>query len=368
LTAALPFTGERFTPEVRGAIWYEHWHRYCAALGAAAGKRVLDAACGEGYGSGLLAQVAAGVTAVDIDAGAIAHASQRYRDRANLRYLQASCTALPLPSASVDLIVSFETIEHLVEQDAMLDEFRRVLAGDGVLIISSPNKAIYSEQSGQTNHFHVRELSREELSAMLATRFPAQAWYGQRVSSHSLLWADGAGAGSDTDLIALKGARVETLSQPAAPMYFVVACGADGVTLPRLASLSLFDDGEQSLYRDYERALLAEKRLYWDELDARKIAQQRLEQAVAVTNQLGSARQREEALAARIPQLEAELARCGREFTRVEGELVDARRAHRQAADECTHLLGRLRYRESARGWLRWPLARARQWIGGRLA
>jgi hypothetical protein len=55
LTAPLPFTGERFTPELRGAIWYEHWHRYCVTLFAARGQRVLDAACGEGYGSWLLA-------------------------------------------------------------------------------------------------------------------------------------------------------------------------------------------------------------------------------------------------------------------------------------------------------------------------
>jgi DNA repair exonuclease SbcCD ATPase subunit len=149
-------------------------------------------------------------------------------------------------------------------------------------------------------------------------------------------------------------------------MYFVVACAAEGVTLPRLPSLSLFDDGEQSLYRDYERALLAEKRLYWDELDARNIAQQRLDQAIAVSNELGSARQREEALAARVPQLESELARCAREFTRVDTELVQARRAHREAADECGQMRERLLYRESARGWLRWPLMRARQLIGGR--
>jgi SAM-dependent methyltransferase len=285
LIASLPFTGERFTPEVRGAIWYEHWHRYCAVLDAAAGKRVLDAACGEGYGGGLLASVAVTVTAIDVDADAIAHASRRYREHSNLHYLRASCAALPLPSASIDLIVSFETIEHLVEQDAMLDEFRRVLAEEGALIISSPNKAIYSDESGQSNHFHVRELSRAELAAMLVTRFPVQAWYGQRVSACSLLWADEAAADSGAQLIAMKGPRVEALERPASPMHFVVACGAEGVTLPRLPSLSLFDDGEQSLYRDYEGALLAEKRLSWDELDARKIAQQRLDQAVAVSNE-----------------------------------------------------------------------------------
>src|SRR5262249_3120187 len=120
---ALVFTGERFTPESRGAIWYEHWHRYCAAVPIARGLRVLDAACGEGYGSALLAQKAATVIGVDIEADAIAHANARYR-MPNLTYVWASVTALPLAPASIDMIVSFETIEHLREQRAMLAEFR----------------------------------------------------------------------------------------------------------------------------------------------------------------------------------------------------------------------------------------------------
>ena len=81
----LTFTGERFTPEVRGPIWYEHWHRYAVAVPAAAGLRVLDAACGEGYGSALLARTAAHVVGLDVDAEAVAHARERYA-RANLRF------------------------------------------------------------------------------------------------------------------------------------------------------------------------------------------------------------------------------------------------------------------------------------------
>ena len=73
-TASLTFTGERFLPEVRGAIWYEHWHRYAAVAPLARGKRVLDAACGEGYGSFLLAQPAQRVIGVDVAPEAIAHA------------------------------------------------------------------------------------------------------------------------------------------------------------------------------------------------------------------------------------------------------------------------------------------------------
>ncbi|HET7780116.1 MAG TPA: class I SAM-dependent methyltransferase, partial [Rudaea sp.] len=122
---SLEFTGERFTPECVREIWYEHWHRYVFARAFTQGRRVLDAACGEGYGSALLARFADHVVGVDSDAASIRHATQRYA-RANLAYVRASVTDLPLADASVDLVVSFETVEHLEAQAAMLAEFRRV--------------------------------------------------------------------------------------------------------------------------------------------------------------------------------------------------------------------------------------------------
>ena len=352
MSAPLQFTGERFTPECNGAIWYEHWHRYCAVLPAAAGKRVLDGACGEGYGSMLLAGAAATVVGIDIDSAAIGHATARYAHRANLGFIQGSCAALPLPDASVDLVVSFETIEHLTEQEAMLAEFRRVLVPEGVLIISSPNKAIYSEETGYANHFHVRELTREELAAALARSFPQQAWYGQRALAHSLIWAERAAGGAlSAELVALTARGVEPLEAPAPPVYFIVVCGGERAALPRLSALSLFDDGAQSLYRDYERALLAEKRLYWDEVDARKIAQERLEEAIRAVNELSSARQREDALRQLTADLRGELERTQKAYANVNGALAEAQ--------------SRLRFRESWRGWARWPVHRLRGSIVG---
>lgn len=358
LTASLPFTGERFTPEIRGAIWYEHWHRYCAVLPAAKGRRVLDVACGEGYGSMLLAGVAAEVTGVDVDAAAIGHAVARYGERANLRYVQGSCTALPLAEASVDLVVSFETIEHLSGQEAMLAEFRRVLTPGGVLVISSPNKPVYSDETGLVNAFHVRELTREELSAMLGAHFPRQAWYGQRVLAHSLLWAERRDGPRAAELVALDGDNARLLDVPAPAMYFVVVCGAEDAALPELPALSVFDDGAQSLYRDYERALLAEKRLYWDEVDARKVAEERLAQLIGAVNDLASSRQREAAIGARVEALEAELSRTQRSFTQTSGALAHAKM---RLAD----VDAKLAYRESWIGWLRWPLSRLRQRFAG---
>ena len=342
LTAALPFTGERFTPETLGAIWYEHWHRYCAALPLAQGKRVLDCACGEGYGSWLLAGAASAVTGVDIDDAAIAHATTRYGERSNLAFVHGSCTQLPLADASVDLVVSFETIEHIAEQEAMLAEFARVLDPRGALVISSPNKAVYAHDADASNHFHVRELDRDELASALAKHFPQQLWYGQRVLAHSLLWAETVPDERAAQWIALADRRVDALDVPAPPMYFVVICGAGEAALPRLPALSVFDDGVQSLYRDYQRALLEEKRLYWEEINARRIAAQRLQETVMAVNDLASVRQCVQGLDARVATLQGELSRL---------------------AADLSMTASRLNYRESWRGWARWPLARLRRFI-----
>jgi len=358
--SSLTFTGERFTPEVRGAIWYEHWHRYAVAVPAAAGLRVLDAACGEGYGSALLARTAAHVTGLDVDAGAIAHARERYA-RANLVFEPGPVTAIPLPDASIDLVVSFETIEHLAGQREMLAEFRRVLTARGALILSSPNRPVYNESGGEPNHFHVKELDRGELRALLDPVFPRQAWHAQRVSAHSLLWSEGAREGA-VAFDALADDVAQRRAEPAPPMYFVVACGSAEAPLPTLPALSVFDDGALSLWRDYARALERERELAWDEIDARKVAEDRLAELVREVNALASERQKTGALRERVASLEAALAAAQQEQAQqhaaFEAELARERMGHAETR-------ARLAYRESAAGWARWPLARARRRLTG---
>ncbi|MGB5290998.1 MAG: class I SAM-dependent methyltransferase, partial [Lysobacterales bacterium] len=92
MSDSLEFTGERFTPECEREIWYEHYHRYALASRWCIDKHTLDAACGEGYGSSMLARSAASVEGVDISPEAIEHARQRYGQQQNVNFQVADCT------------------------------------------------------------------------------------------------------------------------------------------------------------------------------------------------------------------------------------------------------------------------------------
>ena len=173
------FTGERFLPGyMDGSIDLQHIHRYSFALQFVLGKTVLDIACGEGYGSELLGQAASEVIGVDIDDTIVDVARKRYT-RPNLSFRKGSATAIPLEDRSVDVIVSFETIEHLADQNTFWCEIKRVLKKAGVLIISSPNRDVYNQERPSKNPFHVRELSREELVYELSQRFSYHQLFSQ---------------------------------------------------------------------------------------------------------------------------------------------------------------------------------------------
>ena len=187
-------TGERFLPSItRSSTGLEHYHRYLAAAAAVRGKRVLDIACGEGYGSFMLAQAAAHVYGADIDRETVVLASRKYGGRDNLDFLAAACGSLPLGDDSVDCVVSFETIEHIHEQQEFLREVKRVLAPGGMLIASSPNRTPYNAHHDD-NHFHEEELEKEEFRALLAEHFAHVELAQQQALYMSLLSASGGGA------------------------------------------------------------------------------------------------------------------------------------------------------------------------------
>ncbi len=172
----LDYDGERMVPErAHARTFWEHVGRYRFARRHAAGRRVLDVACGEGYGAAALAKAGAReVVGVDLSEAACAHARRKYG--LDARAGDAQC--LPLSDRSVDLVVSFETIEHVARPAAFLDECARVLGPAGTLIVSTPNRPVYSGD-GASNPFHVVEFDRGEFLAALAGRFEDVALYTQ---------------------------------------------------------------------------------------------------------------------------------------------------------------------------------------------
>ncbi len=229
------FTGERYVPTEQGRIRLEHFHRYGIIRKIVTDKDVLDIACGEGYGSSLISSVARSIVGVDISDAAIHHASSTY-SASNLKFRQGSATQIPEADASFDVIVSFETIEHLAEQEQMLAEIRRVLRPNGCLVISSPNRPVYSEESGEANHFHVKELDFKEFDNLLRAQFLCIEYYGQRISMGSVIqplsgslevfkaWHD--------DGVALQ-LGTGTLTDP---MYFVAVCGSNASSISSLGA------------------------------------------------------------------------------------------------------------------------------------
>lgn len=265
MKSELPFTGERFVPGTKGEIWIEHWHRYHFAARWARGKRVLDVACGEGYGSALLARTAAHVTGVDLSEQAIGHAKKAYASLANVEFMRAPCTQLPVADASIDVAVTFETLEHIAEQDAFLDELARVLAPGGVLVLSCPNKLEYSDKRSFSNEFHVKELYRAELEKLVAARFPHADWYGQRPTFFSLIApeqdlppGEGPGKGSvQPQLVEVSESSPDRPSSTLSnPLYFIVVAGRDPAALAETApALSVLADRDDWVHRDYEKVM-----------------------------------------------------------------------------------------------------------------
>jgi ubiquinone/menaquinone biosynthesis C-methylase UbiE len=376
MVSDITFTGERFVPGCAGEIAYEHWHRYAFARRFAAAKRVLDAACGEGYGSALLGAVAESVVGVDIDVSAIAHAGERYGEGDRVRFIAGSCAALPLPDASVDAVVSFETIEHLdaADQPKMLAEFARVLKPEGLLIISSPNKRLYSDAREYVNEFHRHELYRDGLAALLAASFPAQSWYHQRVAPWSAIWPEHPMDGAEAWLGDGSGI---TSYKPPEGMYFVVVAGRSANAVLPIAPGSLFTDADDTELKRNEwnarevlrlDALLREHNAV---LDRQTAHIQHLEAMVAEReriigdmdrrlHELNAAREAwDRQLAERTQTIAALASRIATLESRVAALDVEQNRLHAALhASEVT-----VAYRQSARWWVKLPWFRVKLWL-----
>jgi SAM-dependent methyltransferase len=184
----LTLTGERCVPWDPGsATLYEHFHRYWWASRLVEGLRVVDAACGEGYGSALLAKLAASVIGFDIAPEAIRHARLRY-ESARLCFVEGDLEhAGAVTSEPVDAIICFEAIEHVEDHEAVLRGFKELLEPDGLLLISTPDKEQYSDARDFSNPYHVHELGRAEFRDLLGSHFRYVALWEQSFLVGSVL-------------------------------------------------------------------------------------------------------------------------------------------------------------------------------------
>jgi len=191
MTDTSDFTGERYLPELDSPeLSYPHWHRYLFAEQLVRDKHVLDLACGEGYGSTLLAQSSKTVIGLDKDSKSIINALKKYL-RDNLFFLVGSVTDIPIKGKDIfDIIVSFETIEHLDKElhRGLLDEVKRLLRKSGIFLISTPNRSFCGDSNLFKNEFHLKEYYDYEFKEFLGSYFRHVLLLGHNFYSGSYIW------------------------------------------------------------------------------------------------------------------------------------------------------------------------------------
>lgn len=211
-------------PEVESSLIYnEHLVRYELAKDYVIGKTVLDVASGSGYGADLLAQAGATrVLAVDIDQAALVGAQRRY-DRDNIEFIKDEAQELAkITTGSIDVVVSFETIEHLADSESFVRNIKRVLMADGLALISTPNREVFDQQ----NPFHIKEFSKKELIDLLKRYFKNVVILEQ----YNAL----------TSIIKVPGGQARAMVEEATPAIYFLALASDGeLILPQSGVASL---------------------------------------------------------------------------------------------------------------------------------
>ena len=181
LTKSGPVVEERATLEPDSPMWGEHRSRYQFARKFVEGKRVLDIACGTGFGEQILVDGgAASIVALDFSHEALQ--TTRNLNTSNTHVARADGTCLPFADGTFDVVTSFETVEHINNYQCFVGDLRRVLKDEGVMIMSTPNAYYTRPVNGKpSNPFHVYEFTPEEFGALLRNSFSSVELYGQRV-------------------------------------------------------------------------------------------------------------------------------------------------------------------------------------------
>ena len=324
------FTGERLVPgQVDQDLWNEHFARYAFAVRLARRKRVLDIACGMGYGSAELARVAQRVTSFDVSPEAVQAAAARYA-ASNLTYLCASAEEIPLPDASFDLIVAFEVIEHLSEWPRLLSEAKRLLAPGGQFIVSTPNKSYYGESrrlSGP-NPYHVHEFEYDEFRTALAEVFPSVTIFVQNHVGGILFQPCGQAHSQSADVTVERG---ET--RPESAHFYVAVC-----------ALSPQTGAPSYAYLPAAANVLRERELHIQKLEAEletknawlADAQSERDRMIEVSRVAEQAREEAQVWAR---QQDAELDRARKEIQRLEQDVVQELQKKIEELARCVELL-----------------------------
>jgi 2-polyprenyl-3-methyl-5-hydroxy-6-metoxy-1,4-benzoquinol methylase len=228
---------ERVNPQEMAGLLMESEHRgrYWWATQLVEGGTVLDAGCGTGYGTEILAAAAERVVGIDISQEAIDYAHSHY-EQSSSEFSVGDLRALPFEEDTFDLVVSFEVIEHIEEQQLVISELHRVLRPKGVLVISSPNRAVYP--SGNPHHIH--EYLPEEFQQALESEFRHVALYRQSpwLAAAILNDKESQRMGSEAEM-ALRTIKTRSI-EPGAET-FTIALASDS-ELPSPAGLAVMGD------------------------------------------------------------------------------------------------------------------------------
>ncbi|MEY4850449.1 MAG: hypothetical protein RLZZ331_1453 [Pseudomonadota bacterium] len=253
---------ERFDPaEQRGRIAYEHLHRYALCAQYVAGKRVLDLACGTGYGTAIVGAQGAQVTGADISATAIRLARKRHGSD-NVTFVIADCFDLPFAAGSFDVVVANEMIEHVADHDALISEARRVLVPRGLLLVSTPNKPVYNRFKAP-NAFHISEMDQPEFMDLLGRHFRHVRLTGTRMALLSVGYPLDDSPHDNLGAARIFNGSVSAAGQPellsgefglAEPEYLLAAC-SDEPLEPLAVGSSLYLSRDDDLWLEHERIM-----------------------------------------------------------------------------------------------------------------
>lgn len=280
----IPDSGERMIPGLHheAVVYAEHIVRYLFATRFVAGKQVLDVASGVGYGADLLRSAGATeVVALDRSPEAVKY-GKKHHSKFRPAYVLGDVESLPLQSAQFDVVVSFETVEHIPDYQRFLAEVKRALRRDGLFIVSTPNRGVHVGSP-----FHTKEFTFDEFEEALAGHFRYVKTFSQDDWIASAVFSPEEMEGSDKPIAGQVSLFKAVGKSPSETLYMVSLCSE--VPLPEAGQEVVLT----SLY---------EMRYYLEEIARRDAEIERFK--TELSEQVATLAQRDAALAERDVLLE----------------------------------------------------------------